>query len=86
MFGFYPYLSLFCDVELIHPSKRFDMTNSATAQATITIPVGPAGRAMAEPMSSEMLDLMQAHLNLVLQLLLPLLVLHERATHHQRKY
>ena len=40
------------------------MTNSATAQATITIPVGPAGRAMAEPMSGEMLDLMQAHLNL----------------------
>ena len=39
------------------------MTNSAT-QATITIPVGPAGRAMAEPMSGEMLDLMQAHLNL----------------------
>ena len=39
------------------------MTNSAT-QATITIPVGPAGRAMAEPMSGELLDLMQAHLNL----------------------
>merc|ERR1711934_551023 len=39
------------------------MTNSAT-QATITIPVGPAGRAMAEPMSSELLDLMEAHLNL----------------------
>merc|ERR1739848_225004 len=39
------------------------MTNSAT-QATITIPVGPAGRAMAEPMSAELLDLMEAHLNL----------------------
>ena len=39
------------------------MTTSAT-QATITVPVGPAGRAMAEPMSGEMLDLMQAHLNL----------------------
>merc|ERR1711937_322294 len=40
------------------------MTNSAAAQATIVIPVGPAGRAMAEPMSAEMLDLIQAHLNL----------------------
>ena len=39
------------------------MTTSTT-QATITVPVGPAGRAMAEPMSGEMLDLMQAHLNL----------------------
>ena len=39
------------------------MTTS-TAQATITVPVGPAGRAMAEPMSGELLDLMQAHLNL----------------------
>ena len=39
------------------------MTTSAT-QATITVPVGPAGRAMAEPMSSELLDLMEAHLNL----------------------
>merc|ERR1739848_684843 len=39
------------------------MTNCAT-QATMTIPVGPAGRAMAEPMSSELLDLMEAHLNL----------------------
>ena len=39
------------------------MTTSAT-QATITVPVGPAGRAMAEPMSGELLDLMQAHLNL----------------------
>ena len=64
MFGFYPYLSLFCDVELSHPSKRFDMTTSVTAQSTIAIPVGPAGRAMAEPMSGDMLDLMQAHLNL----------------------
>merc|ERR1712188_216325 len=44
--------------------SEFDMTNSATAQAPITIPVGPAGRAMAEPMSGEMLDLMEAHLNL----------------------
>ena len=64
MFGFYPYLSPFCDVELIHPSMRFDMTTSATPQATIAIPTGPAGRAMAEPMSAEMLDLIQAHLNL----------------------
>ena len=39
------------------------MTTSTT-QATITVPVGPAGRAMAEPMSSELLDLMEAHLNL----------------------
>ena len=39
------------------------MTTSTT-QATITVPVGPAGRAMAEPMSSELLDLMAAHLNL----------------------
>ena len=64
MFGFYPYLSRFCHVELMHPSKRFDMTTSVTNQPTIVIPTGPAGRAMAEPMSSEMLDLMQAHLNL----------------------
>ena len=40
------------------------MTYSATAQDTITVPTGPAGRAMAEPMSNELLDLMQAHLNL----------------------
>ena len=40
------------------------MTTSATPQATIAIPTGPAGRAMAEPMSAEMLDLFQAHLNL----------------------
>merc|ERR1712100_772478 len=40
-----------------------EMTTS-TQQATITIPTGPAGRAMAEPMSAEMLDLMEAHLNL----------------------
>ena len=40
------------------------MTTSATPQATIAIPTGPAGRAMAEPMSAEMLDLMEAHLNL----------------------
>ena len=39
------------------------MTTSTT-QAAITVPVGPAGRAMAEPMSSELLDLMEAHLNL----------------------
>ena len=31
---------------------------------TIAIPTGPAGRAMAEPMSAELLDLMEAHLNL----------------------
>merc|ERR1712100_66389 len=40
-----------------------EMTTS-TQQATITIPTGPAGRAMAEPMSPELLDLMEAHLNL----------------------
>merc|ERR1712164_13864 len=40
-----------------------EMTNAST-QATITIPTGPAGRAMAEPMSAELLDLMEAHLNL----------------------
>merc|ERR1711968_249242 len=40
-----------------------DMTTSTT-QATITVPTGPAGRAMAEPMSAELLDLMEAHLNL----------------------
>ena len=40
------------------------MTYSATAQDSITVPTGPAGRAMAEPMSNELLDLMQAHLNL----------------------
>ena len=39
------------------------MTTSTT-QATITVPTGPAGRAMAEPMSTELLDLMEAHLNL----------------------
>ena len=39
------------------------MTTS-TSQATITVPTGPAGRAMAEPMSAELLDLMEAHLNL----------------------
>ena len=33
-------------------------------QAPINVPTGPAGRAMAEPMSAEMLDLMEAHLNL----------------------
>ena len=39
------------------------MTTSTT-QAPITVPTGPAGRAMAEPMSAELLDLMEAHLNL----------------------
>ena len=39
------------------------MTNAST-QAIISIPTGPAGRAMAEPMSRELLDLMEAHLNL----------------------
>ena len=33
-------------------------------QAPINVPTGPAGRAMAEPMSAELLDLMEAHLNL----------------------
>merc|ERR1711861_63236 len=40
-----------------------EMTNAST-QATIAIPTRPAGRAMAEPMSTELLDLMEAHLNL----------------------
>ena len=39
------------------------MTTSAI-QAPINVPTGPAGRAMAKPMSAEMLDLMEAHLNL----------------------
>ena len=39
------------------------MTTSVP-QTTITVPTGPAGRAMAEPMSAELLDLMEAHLNL----------------------
>ena len=39
------------------------MTTS-TPQASINVPTGPAGRAMAEPMSAELLDLMEAHLNL----------------------
>ena len=39
------------------------MTTSTT-QAPITVPTGPAGRAMAEPMSAELLDLMEAHFNL----------------------
>ena len=39
------------------------MTTS-TSQATIAVPTGPTGRAMAEPMSAELLDLMEAHLNL----------------------
>ena len=33
-------------------------------QAPINVLTGPAGRAMAEPMSAELLDLMEAHLNL----------------------
>ena len=37
---------------------------ASTIQAPINVPTGPAGRAMAEPMSAEMLDLMEAHLNL----------------------
>merc|ERR1712224_79812 len=34
------------------------------SQAAVSVPTGPAGRAMAEPMSSEMLDVLQAHLNM----------------------
>ena len=39
------------------------MTTSAI-QAPINVTAGPAGRAIAEPMSTAMLDLMEAHLNL----------------------
>ena len=36
----------------------------ATSQATVSVPTGPAGRAMAEPMSAELVGVMQAHLNM----------------------
>ena len=37
---------------------------TATAQGALSIATGPAGRAMAEPMSAEMIGLIQAHLNM----------------------
>merc|ERR1711991_397436 len=43
--------------------EQNEMTTS-THQSAITVSTGPAGRAMAEPMSKDMLDLMEAHLNL----------------------
>ena len=36
----------------------------ATAQGRLTIATGPSGRAMAETMTQEMVELLQAHLNL----------------------
>merc|ERR1712196_94849 len=42
--------------------EQNEMTTS-THQSAITVSTGPAGRAMAEPMSKDMLDLMQAYLN-----------------------
>ena len=36
----------------------------ATAQGRLTIATGPSGRAMAETMTEEMVELLQAHLNL----------------------
>ena len=36
----------------------------ATSQATVSVPTGPAGRAMAEPMSAELIGVLQAHLNM----------------------
>ena len=37
---------------------------TATAQARLTIATGPSGRAMAETMTQEMVDQLQAHLNM----------------------
>ena len=37
---------------------------TATTQARLTIATGPSGRAMAETMTQEMVELLQAHLNL----------------------
>ena len=37
---------------------------TATAQARLTIATGPSGRAMAETMTKEMVDQLQAHLNM----------------------
>ena len=37
---------------------------TATTQARLTIATGPSGRAMAETMTQEMLDQLQAHLNM----------------------
>ena len=36
----------------------------ATSQAVVSVPTGPAGRAMAEPMSAELIGVLQAHLNM----------------------
>ena len=36
----------------------------ATSQAAVSVPTGPAGRAMAEPMSAELIGVLQAHLNM----------------------
>ncbi|WP_413442304.1 ferritin [Synechococcus sp. MIT S1220] len=38
--------------------------STTTTQTPLSIATGPAGRAVAEPMSVEMLDMMQAHLNM----------------------
>ena len=38
--------------------------STITAQTADPIATGPAGRAIAEPMSAEMIDVMQAHLNM----------------------
>lgn len=40
------------------------MTHTAPIQASSTVATGPSGRAMAEPMSAELLEHMQAHLNM----------------------
>ena len=37
---------------------------TATSQAAVSVPTGPAGRAMAEPMSAELIGVLQAHLNM----------------------
>ena len=37
---------------------------TATSQARLTIATGPSGRAMAETMTQEMVDQLQAHLNM----------------------
>ena len=37
---------------------------TATTQDRLTIATGPSGRAMAETMTQEMLDQLQAHLNM----------------------
>ena len=37
---------------------------TATAPAAVSVATGPAGRAMAEPMSAELIGVLQAHLNM----------------------